>query len=177
MSDKFWGEVMERDGRRAVAEEQRPTQPAEGYAALPGLDDPYKAFGNVNADRQEVLCVVLGRAAREAGEPRYRFFEYQHKASDASLTETRDGGHVILLRFICPHPLTIIFEGDELLRGCHQINRHSVPWVRLFDQERQFPRLEVAGGRKAEIIRKITIVYDDPADDPRVRLGAAWPVR
>jgi hypothetical protein len=145
----------------------------EGEAALPSLDQPYKAIANTSNDRVEELCIVMGRQARDAGQLVYRFFEYQHKTSDTGLVYNKDGSQRILLRYICPHPVTIILDGDELLRACDLLHLRCVRWIRLFDGGREFPRLEVNGGKKTELIRRIQFIYDNPKDDPHHRLGLA----
>jgi hypothetical protein len=168
MSDSTREEVLERERRKLSPDNRQPAlHGAEGYAALPGPDDPYKAIGNASGSREEVLCVILGRSA--AGGAVYRFFEYQHKASDTSLAFAEDGSHVMELRFVGPDSVKIVVTGGDLLRACHLINKHRIPWIRLFDPERKYPRLEVGGGKKTEIITSIEFIYDDPRHKPGSR--------
>jgi hypothetical protein len=156
----------------SVAEVSEPRLPesllhaAEGDAALPALDDPYQAIGNASGDREVELCVILGQAEKAAGREVYRFFEYQHLASDTGLAFAQDGSHIVRLRFIAPHAVTLVIEGDNLLRAAHLIHKHRITWIRRFDREREFPRLEVDGGKKPELIRSVRFLYDDPRDDP-----------
>jgi hypothetical protein len=156
MSGKFWSDEQEREERRPAA-----LHAVDGDAALPGLDDPYKAFSGLTTNRQESLCVVLGHEAVENGEELYRTFEYHHKASDTGLAFAKDGTHVMRLRFVGPDSVTIMITGTNLLRAYHLINRHRIGWIRLFDPVRNFPRLESDGGKKAEVITGIEIIYDE----------------
>ena len=165
MSDK-WDEVMERERRRAVPDGRQTPHGGENEAALPGLDDPYKAVSHVSNGHEEVLCCVMGRAEYDSGGEVYRFFEYVHKASDTGLAFAKDGSHVLRLRFVGPESVTIIVKGRNLLRACHQIQRHRIGWIRLFDPERNFPRLEVEGGKKTEVITSIEVIHDDPRHKP-----------
>ena len=175
MSDK-WDDVIEREKRKAAASpEQRflTAHTVEGEAALPGPDDPYKAVASISNGREEVLCIIMDRQARDDGEKVYRFFQYMHMASDTGLAFAADGGHIMELRFVGPEPVTIIVRGSDLLRACHLIHRHRIAWIRLFDPGRNFPRPETDGGKKSEHITRIDIIHDDPRPKPGEREKAA----
>jgi hypothetical protein len=158
MSDK-WDDVLERE-RRKTSPGGVPS--VEGEAALPGLDDPYKAVANLSNGREEVLCCILGRDAYQAGQEVYRFFQYVHLASNTGLAFGEGGRQVMRLRFVGPEPVTITVSGRDLLRACHLIHRHRIGWIRLFDAERNFPFLETEAGKRREIITGLDIDEDEP---------------
>jgi hypothetical protein len=166
MSDKSWNEVIERDRRKVAAVDDRPSPVAavDDKAALPGLDDPYKAVAHLSNGPEEALCVILGHKALAERKQVYRFFQYVHLDSDTGLSLDKDG-HVIKLRFAGVKPVTVTVRGRNLLRACHLMHKHRIAWIRLFDPDRGFPFLDSESGKKTEIITAIDITPWRPGEE------------
>ena len=141
MSDKSWDEVMAAERRKAASMTEKvvPLHAVEGDAALPGPDDLYQAV-RYSSQAEVCLCVIMGASAFRDGSEPYRFFQYVHLNSNATLGFTHDRHgevlHEVTLRFTDIQPTKLILRGHNLLKICHNINRHRVGWIRLRERGR-----------------------------------------
>jgi len=164
MSDESWSDVMEKERKRhavpPVSDKVIPLHAVEDDALLPGYGDPYQAAGNPSHGSLTHLVVIMGKEGFQANGKAYRFFQYVHLDSDTDLSFTKSG-QVMTLRFAGLKPVEIIVPGRNLLRICHQIHNHKIPWIRVADRD-FIPADGVAGNESIITDIRIRPTISDP---------------
>ena len=121
-----------------------PAGDREDEAGTPDFSQPYRAFGHPMGRPLRSLFLYFNAAERRRYGKKKMQLQYEHLDSDDPASEgfAEDGRSFALVVVGARKALRITVRGRQLEQGYDWLTFHRLPWLRSFDQDRDFDQLE-----------------------------------